>query len=775
MNRSLQWLLAGCLLVASLQAQDVPGQYIVVLSGEPAIAAVKQKGVRLAASQSAVRSAQANVRAALEANNVEVLTSVDTVLNAMVVKADDPSLLASTPGVAGVYPVRLYKRVLDRAVLLQKVPAAGDTIVGWENAGAGMKIAVIDCGIDVSHPAFNDTGFTAPSGFPRVNKDTDTAYTNNKVIVARSYDTRSSAVATDRQGHGTGVAMAAAGVRNTGARATIMGIAPKAYLGNYKVFPDGQDGAPNSYILKAIDDAVSDGMDVINLSLGGFPAERLESDTLVRAVENATRAGVIVVVAAGNAGPGLNTIGSPATAPSVVSVGSSWSDRIFSVSVWLEGMDPLVALLSDHPPSVRDLRGPMADVAAIDTNGLACSALPSGSLTGKIALIYRGSCFFEDKLNNAQRAGAIGAVVYTDAEQEAIKMAVGSAELPAVMVGYQDGVRLKERLASGTAEVVLNLTEQPLFVNPARLADFTSKGPGIGNSIKPDLLAIGTSVYTAYPTSNGQPRYALVSGTSISTPMVTGAAALLKAYRPGLSPEQYKSMLTNSAAALSTDGALPVQQAGAGLLDVSAAVRSTLAAAPSSVDFGTGGGTVDTTQVFKLTNVSTNSDTFAISVVPSADGAVPEVTPGSVDLAPGSTAEISVHLSGSSLPVRSYEGFLVVRGTQTDIAARLPYWYAVTDGTVSSINVVNQQSSAGRGSTTEFQVRALDSAGVVVDTVPTVNVVSGETARVVSVDSIDVRYPGFYQVRVRLGSELGENVFEIKAGSSTVRVTINGV
>src|SRR6202008_1191668 len=92
--------------------------------------------------------------------------------------------------------------------------------------------------------------------------------------------TRLSAVATDRQGHGTGVAMAAAGGRKTGSRATSMGIAPKAYLGNYKVFPDGQDGAPNSYILKAIDDAVSDGMDVINLSLGGFPAERLAADAV---------------------------------------------------------------------------------------------------------------------------------------------------------------------------------------------------------------------------------------------------------------------------------------------------------------------------------------------------------------------------------------------------------------------------------------------------------------------------------------------------------------
>ena len=192
---------------------------------------------------------------------------------------------------AQVFPVRLYKKLLDRAALLQKAPAAWDTVGGWENAGAGIKIGIIDSGIDVSHPAFLDVGFTMPDGFPRVNKDTDNRYTNKKVIVARNYDTAVSASAADRDGHGTAVAMIAAGTRNTAPRATITGIAPKAYLGSYKVFPDNQDGAPTSYLLKAIDDAVADGMDVINLSLGGFPAERFESDPVAQAVENATRAG----------------------------------------------------------------------------------------------------------------------------------------------------------------------------------------------------------------------------------------------------------------------------------------------------------------------------------------------------------------------------------------------------------------------------------------------------------------------------------------------------
>lgn len=772
-RKTLRWLAVSLFLGLSLRAKDVPGQYIVQLADiDPA--AVPRKGARLAA----VRTAQARVRQALEEKQVEVLTTVGTVMNAMVVKADDPAALEGTPGVAKVYPVRLYKKVMDRAAMLHKIQAAGDTAGGWENAGAGIKIAVIDSGIDASHPAFLDAGFKMPDGFPRVNKDTDNRYTNNKVIVARNYDTRVSAVATDRDGHGTGVAMIAAGVRNTGPRATIMGMAPKAYLGNYKVFPDDQDGAPNSYILKAIDDAVSDGMDVINLSLGGFPAERLESDPIAEAVENATRAGVIVVVASGNEGPGLNTIGSPATAPSSIAVGSSWSDRVFAASAWLDGVEPFVAMPGDGPSPSAAIRSEIADAAAHDPSGLACTEFPAGSLTGKVVLILRGTCFFEEKLKFAQQAGAVGAIVYTDAARpEPLSMDVGTASLPAVMISYRDGLRAKERLSQGSpTSVILDFETKPVLVNPARLAGFTSKGPGIQNLIKPDLITIGTAIYTAQPVVSGAARYSALQGTSFSAPMVSGAAALLKAYRPGLSADQYKSLLANSAAVFSVqDAILPVQEAGAGFLDVTAAVRSTLTSAPSSLNFGAGGSSLDATQRVILRNIGPVMDTFSISAAATSTGAAPEVTPNVVELPPGGTAEIAVRLSGSNLPAQAHDGFLVIRGTQTDVAARVPYWYAVTNGTVSSIDVLEAPESERRAATAEFLVRSLDNAGVPVNAEPKVKAIVGAGARVTAVESYDHRYPGFYRVRVRLSSEAGENVFEIDAGAATARVTINGV
>ena len=609
-------------------AEDVPGQYIVELTSDPALT-VTPKGLRSAAREEAVRSEQMRVRPALESRNVQVLASIGNVMNALIVKADDPAILQNTPGVAHVYPVRLYKKVLDRVAVIHKVTIAGDSIGGVDNAGAGIKVGIIDTGIDSTHPAFRDTGFIAPSGFPKVNKDIDNRYTNNKVIVARNYDTQLGTAAADRDGHGTAVAAIVAGVRSDAPRAVIAGIASKAYLGNYKVFPDGQENAPSSNILKAIDDAVADGMDIINLSLGGFPAGSLDSDPLVQAIENATKAGVLVVVAAGNDGPGLNTISSPATAPSAISVGASSSDRIFAAGASVDGLEPFLAIVAAQSRTVDNVRAAMADVSSLDENGMACATLPPDSLQGKIALIVRGSCFFEEKLNTVQHAGAIAAVVYTDADRpDPITMSVGASTLPAVMIGYFDGLRAKDRLAGGAVDASVDFTIQARSVNPGRLAEFTSKGPSLKGAVKPDLLAVGTSVYTAQPAVDGQPLYAALSGTSFSSPIVAGAAALLKAYRPGLRPDQYKSLLANSAAAFSSDqDTLPIQQTGAGLLDVAAAVRSTIAIFPSAIAFGMGGATVDSTQHFVLQNLGAAADTFAITATALKDVSCPRSYP----------------------------------------------------------------------------------------------------------------------------------------------------
>ena len=774
MTRFVQWVLAGFLLAVNLLAQDVPGQFIVQLAAEPAVSVRAPKRSRADA-----RAAQTSVRSAVQATGATVTDSVDTVMNALIVESADRASLESLPGVARVYPVRMYKMVMDRALQLQKINAAWSLIGGEENAGVGMKIGIIDSGIDVSHPAFRDAGFTMPSGFPLVNKDLDTRYTNNKVIVQRNYDRGVSAVALDRVGHGTAVAMIAAGVRNAAPLSTITGVAPKAWLGAYKVFPDGQEGAPNSNILKAIDDAVNDGMDVINMSLGGFPAERLDADPIAQAVENATRAGVIVVVAAGNDGPGLASVGSPATSPFVITVGASLNDRTFATTATLDGAEPFVALPPSGTRSTERIQGQLADVAQWDPTGLGCSSYPTGVLQGKIALIFRGDCTFEDKLNNAQRAGAVGAIVFARPESpDAIAMSVGTARLPAMMITNANGLDARERLRSNASlNAVLDFNLRPVAINPDKLADFSSKGPGIDNHVKPDLLAVGAAVYTAQPSINGVAQYDTLDGTSFSSPMVAGAAALLKAARPGLRPEQYKSLLANSSTIFRAGGAdaLPVQQAGAGFLDLSASVRSHVTVVPSSIEFGAASGTVNLSQTIALRNIGSTTETFALTAN-SLSGASLSISPSSVDIEPGSTTEVTVKLSGTNMPARAYEGFITVRGTQSEFDTRVPFWFAVPDTKPASFTVKPDGfDTARRGTTVEFVVRSEDASGLVLDITPKIMPADGSAARVLSIESLDYRFPGFYLITVRLSTEIGANIFNISVGSVTTKVTINGL
>src|SRR5262249_19412174 len=149
----------------------------------------------------------------------------------------------SLPGVAHVVRTPRLHMELDRAINLQNVPAAWSAVGGASNAGAGIKIGIIDSGIDQNHPGFQDASLKPPAGFPKG----DANYTNSKVIVARSYvaslsstDVRFSApddtTPRDRVGHGTAIAMIAAGAQNTGPGGTIQGVAPKSFLGNYKIF-----------------------------------------------------------------------------------------------------------------------------------------------------------------------------------------------------------------------------------------------------------------------------------------------------------------------------------------------------------------------------------------------------------------------------------------------------------------------------------------------------------------------------------------------------------
>ena len=603
MQRSVGAALLIALLAAVLPAATIPGHYVVELL-TPSVAeqafGVAGSGrppgnrARMAAGSAAfdshrsrLRGEQQLMRTRLEQRQARVLGAVDTVANAIFVELmgdDGLAKLRALPGVKRVVPMREFHRVMDRAVLVHKVADAWAQI-GGDRAGQGIKVAVIDTGVEVAHPAFQDREMQAPASFPRATSAADEVNTSGKIIVARSYVSMlprrdPDLSARDRVGHGTALAAVIAGARTAGPLATITGVAPKAWIGNYKVFgtPGFNDTASDAAILKAIDDAVNDGMDVINLSLGSDLAPRLEEDLEVQAIERATRAGVVVVVSAGNNGPGLNTLASPGTAPSAITVGAVTNDRTFAASTEIPGLGSFLAIAGSGPVPAAPLTAGLIDVASLDSQGLACNALPSGSLNGMVVLILRGVCAFETKLTNAQRAGAVAALVYaTEQAPDPIPMNVGAATLPAEMVRYGDGAAIKSKLAQDSGVVAsLHFTRGAVAVTANRRSNFSAAGPNVDIAIKPDLVAVGSDVYTATQTvdSNGDmysaDGFVLVDGTSFSAPIVAGAVALLKSARPGLTVDQYRSLIINStmdALAGGSSGKLAgLQVAGSGSL-----------------------------------------------------------------------------------------------------------------------------------------------------------------------------------------------------------------
>jgi len=264
--------------------------------------------------------------------------------------------LTALPGVARMYPSVRYRTQLDRSTPQIGAPTLWGP--GLENAGQGIKIAIIDEGIDQRHPFFSPVGYTMPAGYPKG----QTAYTTAKVIVARAFPPArptwkhaSKPFDPEHSSHGTHVAGIAAGNANTLAEGTrISGVAPRAYLGNYKALTiptDAEVGLDGNSpeLAAAIEAAVADGMDVINMSLGE-PEIEPSRDIVVQALAAAARAGVVSVVAAGNDFNdfGRGSIGSPGSAPDAITVGA--------VSTSRSGPDDVVGSFSSSGPTPLSLR-----------------------------------------------------------------------------------------------------------------------------------------------------------------------------------------------------------------------------------------------------------------------------------------------------------------------------------------------------------------------------------------------------------------------------------
>jgi minor extracellular serine protease Vpr len=832
--------LAGlALLCGALGAQPRLNEYALILQDAPVarqVASGKELRTRAALDHgSRIAAAQRRVTDELARRNIRVTGSAQTLVNAVFVSAASGRVkeLGALPGVARVQYLPPVHRKLDRALDLVHASAAWSALGGQQNAGKGVRIAILDTGIDQDQPAFQDTSLQPPSGFPKGETD----YTNSKVIVARSYvamlpfalvdasDSRPDDVTPrDRSGHGTAIAMIAAGGRVSAPLAAISGIAPKAFLGNYKIFgsPGGNDTTRTPVIIQALEDAISDHMDIAVLPVGdpavygatqedpscagnpqpfGIPSDAC--DVRAQAVENAVHLGLTVVTPAGNEGdsglyyPALASVDTPGTAPSAITVGATANAHVLYAGVILPGRAaPINTLFGDGPRLTAAMNAPLQDVSQLQNDGRACTALAPNALAGSIALVQRGDCAFSIKVTNAANAGARAAVIVQSAGNEFpfSPTGLGTTAIPAAMVGNSDGATLQNfARANSGQKVTLDPSVHAVDEAPDVVASFSSRGPAIWKSaIKPELVAPGADLYTAAQSydPNGDvydaSGFTGVSGTSFAAGLVAGAAALVKEAHPKFTPAQIKSALVNTASnqVLDNGANASITAAGAGKLDAGAAVNTTATVEPATVSFGEVGSNValPVSVPLTLSNATSASMRVTIQVAPSVQDALAAVTvsPNAVSLAAGQTQQLNVQLKGSQPAPGLYEGFLQISAGSGTL--HVPYLYVVGDGIADNVLPLAGASFTGSVNDQDFFLilKTIDRYGVAVPAEPvTFNTVTGDGVITAADPATDVL--GIAAAKVNLGSQLGEQIFSADAagfhvefdGRARLRPTIN--
>ena len=693
--------------------------------------------VRSAASLTYLRKIEAQQRVAIAQlkralPSARVSWRYQVVLNGFAVSIPAPKLaeLSRLSFAARVWPTFSYHLALNRS------PAVIGADVFHAATGAngeGVKIGIVDDGVDNTNPFLAGTGYTPPAGFPLGQRQ----FTNGKIIVARAYPGPGSAaqgklpLARRLSFHGTHVAGIAAGNAGTCApvgndhppTCGLSGVAPKAFIGNYRVFnvpsPIGHI-AESPEIAEAFEQTVKDGMDVINFS-GGGPQSEPVNDVLVAATNNVAAAGVVPVIAAGNDRDdfGFGSAGSPGTASDAISVAAVSNSQVFApalVGYNSSGTEILhvpVQTGGNTPTAWANANQQLVDVGSIvgrsgqpverhlcgtasDPNG-SDNPLPGRSLTGAIALVSRGSCTFASKAGRARQAGAVGIILVDNRFGEANGIPI-QLEVPSGMVADVDGAALRAAMAStGRMAIRVGRTYEDISTGRSGIVtSFSSAGPtAFGHLLKPDVAAPGGQILSStLPEFAGSP-FAVFDGTSMATPHATGAAALLVQRHPSWSTQQVKSALMSTAGPAwgntQRTQEAPVTLEGAGLVNIPRADDPRLFTNPASISLGRldiTGGAVSRSTILQITDAGNGAGAWSASIqAQSATNGVKLSIPTFFTIVPGVEVDVAVTASASANATTGDNmGFIVL--SQGPITRRIPYYFEVTKPALANVQAV---------------------------------------------------------------------------------------
>jgi minor extracellular serine protease Vpr len=502
--------------------------------------------------------------------DLEVIDELHNVMNGAVIRLNPNELdrLKHEVIVSGVYEEKLLKTNLERSL---KLVGADNIEVrslnGEQLTGEGVRVAVVDTGIDYTHPDLLGFG--------------------NGGKIVRGYDfLERDEQPMDTDGHGTLVAgiIAADGM--------VKGVAPKAELVAYRIASEG-DYVSTADMISALDRAVDDEIDVMNISLGlDYISEEIDA-----AIEKLVSKGIVVVAAAGNNGevPESNgktgQIGSPASAPSAISVGASFNNVTVSAVATLT-IDDQKTRFNVIPMEGSPITAEPVSSRVVFANFATVQDMEQVNAKGAIVLAERGGpmidvdgnkeaqlVYFRDKELNAAMNGAAALIVFNNERGNYHGTLIREAPLdyrptiPVVSMSLEEGMMLKDMVQNGDVNAEFNI-----FFSPDVVAPFSSRGPVSPFYLKPTIVAPGAYINS---TSIGN-SYNVTSGTSFAAPHVTGAVALLLQKNPTLTPSDIASILATTARPVNDayDLPYPFEAAGAGRLDVDAALKTSIVATP---------------------------------------------------------------------------------------------------------------------------------------------------------------------------------------------------
>jgi minor extracellular serine protease Vpr len=550
--------------------------------------------------------------------------------------------------------------------------------------GAGVRVAVMDTGIDWNHPDLGGCfgpGCRVETGWDFVGD----AYAGSASTPVPDPDPD------DCGGHGSHVAgiLGASPAAPGGAK----GVAPGVTFGAYRVF--GCAGTTTADIMiAAMERLLADGMDVLNMSIGA--AFQWPQYPTAQAADRLVNKGVSVVTSIGNSGAnGLYSASAPGVGKKVIGTASFDNTHVvlptFTVSP--DGVSIGYQSATGAPPAPTSGSFPMARTGTTTSTADACSALP-GSLAGQVALIRRGTCAFHIKALNAQNAGAAGVVLYNNAAGRVNPTVVGTPAItiPVVSVTAADGALINGRIAAGPTTMTWTGARGSFPNATGGLAsDFSSYGMAPDLSLKPDIGAPGGQIFSTIPLELGG--YGNNAGTSMASPHVAGAVALLLEARPDTSSQSVRDILQNSADPKNWWGNPGlgfldnVHRQGAGMLDVPGAILSTVTVSPGKLSLGESeaGSAVRT---LTISNDGSDAVTFDLSHAPALATGPNTFTPAffasfasatfsaaSVTVAPGGSATVDVTITApAGLANRGmYGGYVVLTPQGGGATYRVPY------------------------------------------------------------------------------------------------------